>query len=220
LPERSNGDFKSLRAQAYRDLVFSELFAELPETEDEAQDVADALGVPEEEKRKVLQLRENASRARVFELQKDGTLANSRYLLLAMHGVLPDEVEHVAQSALVLSDDFLTMADVVELQLNADLVSLSACNTGMGTSIRGEGVMGLTRAFMYAGTPSVAVTLWSVESLSAKELDVGFFQQLTEGKSPASALQAVKIRMLQGKYGAEYRYPYYWAPFVIFGDGS
>ncbi|MCP4397345.1 MAG: CHAT domain-containing protein, partial [bacterium] len=126
----------------------------------------------------------------------------------------------VAQSALVLSDDFLTMADVFGLRLNAGLVSLSACNTGMGTRIRGEGVMGLTRAFMYAGTPTVAVTLWSVESLSAKELDVGFFQQINEGKSPAEAMQAVKIRMLQGKYGEEYRYPYYWAPFVIFGDGS
>ncbi len=214
---QDKSNIPNLRAQAYRDLL-SDLFAELPETADEARAIADVLNAPQESGS--LQLRENASRTRVFELHDSGRLDDYHYLLFAMHGVLPEEVEHVAQSALVLSDDFLTMADVFGLQLNAGLVSLSACNTGMGTRVKGEGVMGLTRAFMYAGTPTVAVTLWSVESLSAKELDIGFFHHLNEGKSPARALQTIKVHMLQGKYGEKYRYPYYWAPFVAFGDGS
>jgi CHAT domain-containing protein len=136
-----------------------------------------------------------------------------------MHGVLPGEIDQVTQSALVLSDNFLTMADVFGLRLNAALVSLSACNTGRGTRVKGEGVMGLTRAFMYAGTPAVAVTLWSVESLSAKDLDIGFFRYLNTGLPPARALQAIKVQMLQGDLGENYCHPYYWAPFVIFGDG-
>ncbi len=213
---QDNNNIPSLRAQAYRALLRN-LFIELPETADEARAIADVFNVPLESES--LQLRENASRTRVFELQNSGRLDDYQYLLFAMHGVLPEEVEHVAQSALVLSDDFLTMADVFGLQLNARLVSLSACNTGMGIKVRGEGVMGLTRAFMYAGTPTVAVTLWSVESFSAKELDIGFFHHLNEGESPARALQTVKIQMLQGYYGEEYRYPYYWAPFVLFGEG-
>jgi CHAT domain-containing protein len=100
-----------------------------------------------------------------------------------------------------------------------NLVSLSACNTGRGTQVKGEGVMGLTRAFMYAGTPAVAVTLWLVETLSAKDLDIGFFRHLNAGLSPAKALQAIKVQMLQGDLGEAYRHPYYWAPFVLFGDG-
>jgi CHAT domain-containing protein len=137
-----------------------------------------------------------------------------------MHGVLPGEVDHVTQSALVLSEDLLMMADVFGLQLNAKLVSLSACNTGMGTQVKGEGVIGLTRAFMYAGTPAVAVTLWAVESVSARDLDIGFFRHLKDGMPPARALQAIKVQMLHGEMGENYRYPYYWAPFVVFGDGE
>jgi CHAT domain-containing protein len=123
------------------------------------------------------------------------------------------------QSALILSDNFLKMADVFSLQLNAKLVELSACNTGMGKHVRGEGIMGLTRAFMYAGTPAIAVTLWSVESLSAKTLSIGMFRYLKEGYTPAQALRAIKVRMLRGEEGQDYNHPYYWAPYVVFGDG-
>ena len=214
---QEDASIRDLRGRAYRGF-FGGVVAELPETADEARVIADLLDAPQESE--PLQLRANASRKKVFELHAEERLDDYDYLLFAMHGVLPGEVDHVAQSALILSEGFLTMADVFGLQLNAKLVSLSACNTGMGTQIKGEGVMGLTRAFMYAGTPAVAVTLWSVESLSAKELDIGFFRQLNEGMSPAKALQTVKIDMLRGKYGEEYRLPYYWAPFVVFGDGK
>lgn len=80
--------------------------------------------------------------------------------------------------------------------------------------------MGLTRAFMYAGTPAVAVTLWSVESFSAKALDAGLFERLNAGQSPIHALRSIKLQMLRGEKGEEYTHPYYWAPFVLFGDGK
>jgi len=107
------------------------------------------------------------------------------------------------------------------LQLNADLVTLSACNTGRGKQIKGEGVIGLTRAFMYAGTPAVAVTLWSVETMSAKELNVGMFEYLNAGQTRADALRAFKLDMIRGKYdkdGKKYSQPRFWAPLVVFGD--
>jgi CHAT domain-containing protein len=208
--------FQELRRQAYRDFCGGD-FPELPETADEARTIADILNAPNESD--PLQLRDKASRANVFAFNHSDRLDEYEYLVFAMHGVLPGEVDQIAQPALVLSDDFLTMADVFGLQLNANLVALSACNTGMGTQVKGEGVMGLTRAFMYAGTPAVAVTLWSVESLSARDLDIGFFRQLNAGLPPAQALQAIKVQMLHGEVGDRYQHPYYWAPFVVFGDG-
>jgi len=72
---------------------------------------------------------------------------------------------------------------------------------------------------MYAGTPTVAVTLWSVNTYSTEQLNVDFFEQLSQNKKPAKALQTVKLKMLSGD-NDKYRHPYYWAPMVLFGDGS
>ncbi len=79
--------------------------------------------------------------------------------------------------------------------------------------------MGLTRAFMYAGTPSISVTLWSVESMSAKSLNVGFFKNLKSSKGRAEALREIKLAMHRGEHGEQWKKPYYWAPVVVFGDG-
>ena len=216
-PSSESGTVRSLSSQAYQKLLANGL-SELPETAEEAEAVAEVFEALEETT--PLQLREEASRANLFAFNTDQRLADYQYLLFAMHGVMPGEVKHLTQSALILSDDFLTMADVFSLQLNAKLVALSACNTGRGRQIRGEGVMGLTRAFMYAGTPAIAVTLWSVESLSAKTLSIGMFRNLKDGLSPARALRTIKMRMLRGEEGQDYQHPYYWAPFVMFGDGQ
>jgi CHAT domain-containing protein len=79
--------------------------------------------------------------------------------------------------------------------------------------------MGLTRAFMYAGTPAVSVTLWSVESQSAKELNVGMYQHLSRKLGRAEALREIKLALLRGDKGEQYRHPFFWAPLVMFGDG-
>jgi CHAT domain-containing protein len=72
---------------------------------------------------------------------------------------------------------------------------------------------------MYAGTPAIAVTLWSVESESIKDLNVGMFKNLTADMGRARALREVKLRMIGGKEKEAWRHPFYWAPMVLFGDG-
>lgn len=219
---QSGGETSPARA-AYRAVADS--FPPLPETEEEVKAIKETLRAPDASD--PLQLRSKAARSRVFQLNDADTLNDYRYLVFATHGILPGEIDQVTQPALILSDPdprtgeagFLTMADVFGLDFNADLIALTACNTGRGADVRGEGVMGLTRSFMYAGTPAIAVTLWSVESESIKDLNVGMFKNLTADMGRARALREVKLRMIGGKEKEAWRHPFYWAPMVLFGDG-
>jgi CHAT domain-containing protein len=213
------------RTRAYLDFLGGS-FQELPDTEDEAKEIKQILQAPDQSQ--PLQLQAAASRSQVLRLQKENRLENYRYVVFACHGVLPGEVDQVRQPALVLShpdpqtkgDGYLTMADIFGLKLNADLVSLSACNTGRGKLEKGEGVVGLTRAFMYAGTPALSVTLWSVESGSARRLNTGLYQNLEAKNSRAQALRRIKQEMIRGDQAELYRHPFFWAPLVLFGEGG
>ncbi len=220
---RGVSEVADLRARAYLDLMGGS-FLELPETEEEAREIKDVLLA--EDSSMPLQLRQNASRSNVMKLNEAQKLAGYRYVVFSCHGVVPSVTNRVSQPALVLSQPdpaggagFLTMADAFGLRLNADLVTLSACNTGRGIEARGEGVVGLTRSFMYAGTPAISVTLWSVESQSAKTLSTGLYENLKAGRGRAEALREIKLRMIKGEEGKTYRYPFFWAPLVLFGDG-
>jgi len=147
----------------------------LPETEDEVERIKNILKAPADSH--PLQTQKNASRSVVFDLNANGDLDDYRYISFACHGILPDDINGVTQPSLLLSTPdpvtneigLLTMSDVFGLKLNAEFVALSACNTGRGEIVKGEGVMGLTRAFMYAGTPALSVNLWSVETISGKQ---------------------------------------------------
>jgi CHAT domain-containing protein len=220
--EKLESTVSQLRTRAYLRAVEGGCFPRLPDTAIEAQAIAKLFKAPKES----IYLREKAARHTVLNLNEAKKLKDYRYLLFATHGVLPDEVGGITQSALVLSnplteDGYLTMADAFTLELNADFINLSACNTGGGKTVKGEGIMGLTRAFMYAGTPAIGVTLWYVESQSAQELSIGIFENLKEGKNTAEALRQIKLKMITGKASdASYKYPYYWAPFVVYGDGQ
>jgi CHAT domain-containing protein len=150
-----------------------------------------------------------------------------RVLHIATHGLL--NAERPQFTGLVLSlvgnkneDGFLRTDEVFNLRLGAPLVMLSACETGLGKEKRGEGVMGLTRAFMYAGAPTVGVTLWSVADKSTAELMTDFYKRLlaSPGTSPAgasasAAMRDAQLAMINGK---KYSAPFYWAPFVLVGD--
>ena len=220
-------DIENLRRETYRSALGG-IIKPLPETGDEARQIAALLEAPDDSG--PLRLRQKASKSEVEALNASESLDDYRYLVFACHGVVPDseKTSVVDQPALILSDPdpktgadgFLKMADVFGLSLNADLVALSACSTGMGKSVRGEGVMGLTRAFMYAGTPAVTVTLWPVESMSAKDLNVGFFRNLKKGQARAEAIRNVKLSMIRGEFGEKWTSPYFWAPTVLFGDGG
>jgi len=211
-----------MRTRAYLNIM-GENFKELPETEGEVREIKTVLEAPEDS----LQLRKAASRSSVFQFHESKRLDDYRFIIFSCHGILPGEISYVTQPSLVLSlpdpvtqeEEYLTMADVFGLKLNADLVSLSACNSGRGKTIKGEGVIGLTRTFMYAGTPAVSVTLWSVASGSSKILNIGLYKNLKAGKHRAEALREIKLRMIQGHKGGLFRHPFFWAPMVIFGDG-
>lgn len=146
-----------------------------------------------------------------------------RIIHVATHGLL--NAERPQFTGVVLSlvgnktdDGFVRTDEVFNLRLGSPLVMLSACETGLGKEKRGEGVMGLTRAFMYAGAPTVGVSLWSVADKSTADLMTDFYKRLLstgEGTTSSSALRDAQLAMLSGK---RYSAPFYWAPFVLVGD--
>ena len=117
-----------------------------------------------------------------------------------------------------MNDGFLRTDEIFNLKLGSPLVMLSACDTGLGKEKRGEGVMGLTRAFMYAGAPTVGVSLWSVADKSTAELMTDFYRRLllvSSPQPPAAALRDAQLAMITGK---KYSAPFYWAPFILVGE--
>lgn len=146
-----------------------------------------------------------------------------RVLHFATHGLL--DAERPKFTGLVLSlvgeqkgdDGFVRAGEVFNFRLGAPLVMLSACETGLGRERRGEGVIGLTRAFMYAGAPTVGVSLWSVSDRSTARLMSDFYKGFltTKGASPASAMRDAQLQMIANP---RYSAPFYWAPFVMVGD--
>ena len=186
---------------------------------------------------------------------KVGDLKSARFILFATHGflggeylpasaapadgaatpaaVLPAQKSN-AQPALALSlvgdlageDGLLTMKEVIEdLELNADVVALSACNTAGETAQanNGEGFAGLTRAFMYAGAKSLIVSHWSVDSLSTQALMTNTFRNIRKGDATLLAMSEAQHAMLGGGYASgnfhfSRSHPFFWAPFVYVGD--
>ena len=160
-----------------------------------------------------------ASRATVLK----GDLSQYRYVHFATHGLL--DSERPGLSSLVLSmvdekgqqqDGFLRANDIYNLKLPAELVVLSACQTGLGKEIKGEGLVGLTRGFMYAGAARVVVSLWSVNDKATSELMTKFYEKmLKRGERPAAALRAAQVEMWRQK---QWQSPYYWAAFTLQGE--
>jgi CHAT domain-containing protein len=92
---------------------------------------------------------------------------------------------------------------------------LSACESGLGKIVRGEGVLGLTRALAFAGIKNIVVSLWQVADKSTSELMIAFYKNILEGKSYASSLREAKLKLIKGGI---YSYPLEWSPFVLFGN--
>jgi CHAT domain-containing protein len=127
-------------------------------------------------------------------------------------GLLLSQFESPSQQ---LDDYFLSLSDVFNLRLAADLVVLSACDTGQGENMRGEGIIGLTRGFMYAGAERIVSSLWKVDDPATAELMESFYTAMLDdaGLSPAEALRQAQIAMLESG-----KAPYYWAAFTIQGE--
>jgi CHAT domain-containing protein len=170
---------------------------------------------------------ENRLRVVDFDASREMVLTTSlsdyRILHFSTHGVLNSSQAEL--SGLVLSmydrsgapkDGFLRLHEVYNLTLNADLVVLSACETALGTAIRGEGLIGLARGFIYAGAARVVASLWNVEDQATSVLMKRFYEDmLSGGRSPAAALRSAQIAMLRNPRWSR---PYYWAAFVLEGE--
>ncbi len=145
-------------------------------------------------------------------------LTNYRYLHFATHGVINDETPDFSSILLqpgAQEDGCLNMYEIFDLDFNADLVTLAACQTGLGKLVRGEGMVGFTRALMYAGTPSVILSLWEVADESTNQLFLDYYSKLAkDGSDKYAPLRAAQLDMIKSR---EYSNPYYWAPFVFIG---
>ncbi len=151
-------------------------------------------------------------------------LGEYRIVHIATHGLLNNV--HPELSGIVLSlvdkegkpqDGFLRLQDIYNLRLSAELVVLSACQTGLGKEIKGEGLIGLARGFMYAGAPRTLASLWKVDDQATSEFMERFYQGMLgpERLSPAGALRQAQLSIWKQK---QWREPYYWAAFVLQGE--
>ena len=203
----------------------------LPETAEEIKSIAQVL---------------NADMARDVFLDKEATehriktmdLTDRKIIAFATHALVPGDLDGLDQPALALSspevtgekeDGLLTMGEILKLKLNADWVILSACNTAASQGAGQEALSGLGRAFFYAGTRSLLVSLWPVETTSATKLVTGIFEaQKTDASlSHSQALRRSMLNLLDnerfvdpatGKIVSSYAHPLFWAPFNIVGE--
>jgi CHAT domain-containing protein len=150
-------------------------------------------------------------------------LGQYRIVHFATHGLLNNE--HPELSGIVLSlvdqqgkpqNGFFRLYDVYNMNLSAKLVVLSACQTALGKQVRGEGLMGLTRGFMYAGSARVMASLWRVEDEATAEMMKKFYEgMIKDGQRPAAALKSAQVWLQRQK---RWRAPYYWAGFILQGE--
>ncbi|MEG4024097.1 CHAT domain-containing tetratricopeptide repeat protein [Microcoleus sp. S13C4] len=182
-----------------------------------------------QEAQTILTLFPSASSRQIFDFDAsrttatDGNLANYQIVHFATHGLANSQNPELSGILMSMVDNkgnlvngFLRLTDIFNLKLAANLVVLSACQSGMGQNVKGEGMVGLTRGFMYAGAQRVAVSLWSVDDEGTAVLMQKFYQKMLQQKlAPAAALRAAQIEMMQQE---EWKSPYYWAAFTLQGE--
>ena len=140
---------------------------------------------------------------------------------LATHAIVDDEKPQYSRLVFNLSDSlndgYLHAYEIYSMDIDAKLVSLSACNTGFGTVQKGEGVMSLSHAFAYAGVPSTLVSLWPASDKSTPEIMRLFYTNLQSGMNKDVALRQAKLSYLETSAGKA-RHPFYWGGFILIGD--
>jgi CHAT domain-containing protein len=143
-------------------------------------------------------------------------------MIFATHGYFGNKLPGIQEPVLVLTlldqpegqDGFLRVSEVIGLRLNAEIVALTACQTGLGQRISGEGTMCMGRAFQYAGARCALMSLWSVEVNASISLAQKFFKHLTSGKSKLQALKLAREEIRK----TSYNHPFFWASFILAGE--
>ena len=195
----------------------------LPETKDEVLALAKVLNANSATD---VFLGDAATRESVIKASDNNSLSERQIIVFATHGLLPGDLPKLEQPALAMSattdpngSPLLTLEDVMGLRLNADWVVLSACNTAGADGKVEEALSGLARGFFYAGSRSLLVTHWSVESESAMRLTTKTFE-LYKNQNQLSRAQALRMSMLHLMQTPTYAHPTYWAPYALVGEGS
>ncbi len=190
-------------------------FPPLPETEQEVREIARIMGVKPTPPQILLSVFASET-----NLKKAG-LEKYRYIHFATHASLPGMIQGINEPFILLGqvenqgdDGFLILSEVAGMRLNADMVVLSACVTGVGKEVEGEGVVNFARAFQQAGARAVVVSLWEVASEPTVEYMKTFYSHLNSGKSMSEAM-----KLTRSEIKAKYPSPFYWAVFILHGEG-
>jgi CHAT domain-containing protein/Tfp pilus assembly protein PilF len=151
----------------------------------------------------------------------DAAASRAGIIHIATHGLIDEEMPERSGLALTaappVSDGILQMREIYNLHLNASLVTLSACQTALGRAVTGEGIVGISRAFFYAGSNAVLASLWNVNDASTERLMRPFYGALAGGQAIDDSLRTAKLALL--KEGGRLSHPYYWAAFIVTGHG-
>ncbi len=200
-------------AEEYAERGFS--LARLPHTRDEVLAISRLF--PASQRHVYLG---DEAREETLKLEK---LSDFRYIHFASHGFLDEK--RPDRSGILFSrtpgsseSGVLRVDEIMRLKANADLVTLSACSTGLGKLVNGEGILGLTRAFFYSGARNVVVSLWNVNDSATATLMASFYRNLNRGLSKAEALRQAKLGLMRSP-NLSWHHPYFWAAFVIEGEG-
>ncbi len=203
---------------------------ELPETADELRRISEAVGGREED----IYLQEAATET----LVKSTNLMAYQNVAFATHGLLAQELENLTEPALVLTspsqktdedDGLLSASEIAQLKLNADMIILSACNTAADGEANAAGLSGLAEAFFYAGSRTVLVSHWKINSEATVALITGMFEELANNPDVprAEALRRSMLALMNDEKRQWwkprrywYAHPMFWAPFVVMGEGA
>ncbi len=162
-----------------------------------------------------------ASKRNFFE-NISPSLKKFNEVVFATHGYFGKDLPGIMEPVLVLTlvppgiDGYLRMTEVMGLHMNADIVALTACQTGLGKQTSGEGTMGMGRAFQYSGARSVLMSLWSVHEVASMNLIKSFFRNMKEGKNKSDALAAARSEIRKNGFD----HPFFWAGFILVGEAQ
>jgi CHAT domain-containing protein/tetratricopeptide (TPR) repeat protein len=214
IPSSSESPRSRALTRALNDLGDSQWIPSLPGSRNEALAIQKIAG-PE---RTRLVMGFEANREAIM----GGSIARQRIIHFATHGMM--DTRHPEMSGLVLSmfnkkgeyqDGYVRLSDIYDLKLSADLVVLSSCESALGKDLGAEGIIGLPRAFLYAGARSVVASLWKVDDDVTVTLMSAFYSRLQRGEDPAQALQGAQLDLLKNPRLSD---PYYWAAFILEGE--
>ncbi len=228
-PKSNAGQKRSIEVRSTSNLARADSFRSAPQVDSEEVAQIHRLPFTRREADQILALVPKANRFEALDFDASRATATNpalgqyRYVHFATHGFL--DAAHPELSGIVLSlvnrqgaeqDGFVWAHEVYNLRLPVEMVVLSGCRTGLGKEIKGEGLVGLTRGFMYAGAARVLVSLWDIDDEASAELMAELYKAiLKEHKAPAAALRIAQLKVLNDK---RWHAPYYWAAFVLQGE--